>query len=355
MHRNLVFIAQSIIVGLALAFVAVLVRPDLLGRGNAASANTFADAVSTAAPAVVNIYTVRKVTNTRSPIDRILRPIYDNSLGSGVIVDEQGYILTNLHVISQAVEISVLLDDGRFTQATLRGSDLATDLALLKIDMPDLTAIPMGRSDTLRVGDVVLAIGNPLGLNHTVTQGIVSATGRRLTDNRFDDFIQTDALINQGNSGGALINTRGELIGINTAVLSSNNGTDSVGIGFAVPVNMARGVMTQLLEFGRVRRGWLGITSVEVSPEEAARVGLRTASGLIVARVYPDTPAADAGLQRGDIITELNDRPIVFGREALGIIANMPPGTELTLEGLRGGRTFEAKVTVAERPAKFSN
>ncbi len=358
MRRNLIFIAQSIIFGLALAFLVVLLRPSLLRQeATPVGVDSYADAVARARPAVVNIYTRRQVTNNqgRPAFDSLLRPIYDNSLGSGVLVDEQGHILTNLHVISRSVEIYVLLADGRFTEATLRGSDLETDLALLKIDMPDLTAIPMGRSDQLRVGDVVLAIGNPLGLNHTVTQGIVSATGRRLTNNRFDDFIQTDALINQGNSGGALINTRGELIGINTAVLSSDSGTESVGIGFAIPVNMARGVMNQLLEFGRVRRGWLGVTCYDVTPEIAARVGLKTASGLYVARVYPNAPAQRAGLERGDVITELNGRPILVGREALGIIANMPPGTELSLTGVRGTQKFDANVKVSERPRELTN
>ncbi|MFL6577469.1 MAG: trypsin-like peptidase domain-containing protein, partial [Povalibacter sp.] len=275
LKQSLIFLLKWTVVGLAAAAVMMLIRPTLFG--STATTNgvrepdtveprrSFADAVSRAAPAVVNIYTDREIKTQVKPTP--LRPMYEqnlpsfrrrveSSLGSGVIVDSSGHIVTNHHVIQDATEIRVQLADGRVASPKVVGTDADTDLAVLLIDVPDMPVMPLGRSDQLRAGDVVLAIGNPLGLSQTVTQGIVSAMGRgglRLAT--FADFIQTDAAINFGNSGGALINTEGELIGINTAVLAQQLGTE--GIGFAIPVNLVRGVTSEIIKYGRVRRGWL--------------------------------------------------------------------------------------------------
>lgn len=371
LRTTLLFVAQWVSAGLAVAFIAVLIRPDLLGSPAARNGATgpgspsFADAAASAAPSVVNIYISRKPAGNGSGSSDLARPrrgrsagggaATENSLGSGVIVSQDGYVLTNNHVVSQALEIAVLLADGRYSAAEMLGSDPDTDLALLKIDLPGLVPIQMGRSETLRVGDIVLAIGNPLGLGQTVTQGIVSATGRsRLGLSTFEDFIQTDALINDGNSGGALINTQGELIGINTAVLSGRIRPQSTGIGFAIPVSMARGVMEQLIEHGRVIRGWLGVSSLELTPDLARAAGLSTARGLWIDEVYSGTPAEAAGLRRGDILTHVNGREILFGQEALNLIAGLPPGDIVALQGKRGGQTFTARIRVSERPAPES-
>lgn len=370
MSKTLVFLLQWVSAGLAVAFIVMLLRPDLVTLGSEsfgnipASSGSFATAVASAGPSVVNIYTRRQVSTgnsaENSPRDaltalaRAQPPTvrYENSLGSGVIVSADGYILTNNHVIDKALEIAVLLADGRYAAAEVLGSDPDTDLALLRITLEGLSAIKMGHSEAVQVGDVVLAIGNPLGLGQTVTQGIVSATGRsRLGLSTFEDFIQTDALINDGNSGGALINARGELVGINTAVLSQRVRTQSTGIGFAIPVNMARGVMAQLIEYGHVIRGWLGVSSFELTPELAEAAGLKSARGLWIDEVYAGTPAEDAGLRRGDILTHVNGREIIYGQEALNLIAGMPPGDVVELAGSRGGRGFSARVRIAERPS----
>lgn len=371
MTKNLVFLLQWVSAGLAIAFLAVLVRPELIGAGGESAGqvqgSSYAAAVAAARPAVVNIYTRRRVVAETDPtgsnparagLRRRAQPPpvrIENSLGSGVIVSADGYVLTNNHVIDQALEIAVLLADGRYAAAEVLGSDPDTDLALLRIGLSELMPIEMGRSETVQVGDVVLAIGNPLGLGQTVTQGIVSATGRsRLGLSRFEDFIQTDALINDGNSGGALINSRGQLIGINTAVLSERMRSQSTGIGFAIPVNMARGVMTHLIEHGRVIRGWLGVSSYELTPELAEAAGLRSARGLWIDEVYPGTPAEDAGLMRGDILTHVNGREIIYGQEALNLIAGLPPGDVVELAGTRMGRRFSARVRISERPTPQS-
>ena len=277
------FLGQSVVAGLAAAFVAVALEPELLrSRLDAAVAQSapgvasYAEAVAATAPAVVNIYTTRRVS-TAPWLDFGEQPRgypnesggtapqrIEDSLGSGVLVSD-GYVLTNEHVISDAQSIHVALNDGRVTEAALVGTDPDTDLALLQLELERLPEIQLGRSDSVRIGDVVLAIGNPFGIGQTVTQGIVSATGRsQLGLSLFENFIQTDASINPGNSGGALINTRGELVGINTAMFSRD---DSEGIGFAIPVNLARGVMQQLIENGRVMRGWLGVDARDLRQE----------------------------------------------------------------------------------------
>jgi serine protease DegS len=270
-------------------------------------------------------------------------------LGSGVIVDAHGHVVTNHHVIAEAQEIRLQLADGRIADAVVVGDDPETDLALLQIKLAPLPTMPMGRSDQLRVGDVALAIGNPYGLSQTVTHGIISATGRdQLGLTQFDSFIQTDAAINVGNSGGALINAQGELIGINTAVLAADSGSE--GIGFAIPVNMVRGVVEQLLKHGHVRRGWLGVDSQSVDPARAKILGLPNAEGAELTDVFTNSPAARAGLQPGDIITALNGQRVHDVRDALNLVAGLKPGSQLRIQG-RGARgPFDVRVTIEERP-----
>jgi serine protease DegS len=318
------------------------------------AATSYADAVARSAPAVVNIFTARLV------IDRTRQQQYgqrvEGSLGSGVIVDNHGHVVTNYHVIANAQKIRIQLADGRVADAKSVGDDQETDLALLKIELAQVPVMPMGRSDRLRVGDVALAIGNPFGLSQTVTHGIVSATGRdELGITQFESFIQTDAAINQGNSGGALINAQGELIGINTAVLGNtgangNRGGGAEGIGFAIPVNMVRGVVDQILKYGHVRRGWLGVESEGISPQRAAALGLRDSTGVELSEVDVDSPAARAGLQAGDIITALNGQAVHDVHDALNRVAGLKPGSRLRIQG-RGARgAIDVSVIIDERP-----
>lgn len=355
---------QSVTLGLALAFAAVWLRPDLLNKGRPSSVNgtpgSFSSAVRATAPSVVNIHSARRPADQEqawfndpllqryfgddfSPANRI-----ESTLGSGVIVSSQGYILTNNHVVSGAEAIQVALPDGRIADADVVGTDPDTDLALLRIDLENLPVITLGRSDDLSVGDVVLAIGNPYGVGQTVTQGIVSATGRNYIGHAtFENFIQTDAAINPGNSGGALVNTRGELVGVNSAIFSRSGGAN--GIGFAVPVNLARGVLTQLIEHGRVIRGWLGVDPQDLTPELAEAFGLPSTRGFIVRDVYRGSPAEAAGLQRGDTITHINDRTVADAREALTLIASASPGETVRIRGMRRGQPFITSAIVIER------
>ncbi|MEY4933295.1 MAG: hypothetical protein RLZZ403_1615 [Pseudomonadota bacterium] len=359
-----------VVIGLALAFIFTQGRayfahsspavPTAAGEPPAAPtpATSFADAVARSSPAVVNIYTARLITERLRP--QALDPLFGDqlpavrqrvaaSLGSGVIVDADGHVVTNNHVVAGASEIRLQLADGQVAPATIVGTDPETDLAVLKIDLKDLPVMPLGRSDELRVGDVVLAIGNPLGLSQTVTQGIVSATSRgQLGLTTFENFIQTDAAINVGNSGGALINARGELVGINTAVLARS--LESEGIGFAIPVNLVRGVMQQIVEFGRVRRGWLGVNPREVSPALAASLGLPPGAGVELLEVDAGSAAAKAGLRVGDVITHLNEAAVHGMREGLNRVASTPPGTSMSIRILRGGRPLSLSTIVEERP-----
>jgi Do/DeqQ family serine protease len=322
---------------------------------------SYADAVARSAPAVVNVFTERIVTERVRPTPRPLGQLFGNqppalrqriegSLGSGVIVDSRGHVVTNHHVIANPQKIRVQLADGRIADATVVGDDPETDLAVLHIQLAQLPVMPLGRSDRLRVGDVALAIGYPYGLSQTVTHGIVSATGRdELGITQFESFIQTDAAINVGNSGGALINAEGELIGINTAILEQ--GTRSEGIGFAIPVNMVRGVVEQILKHGHVKRGWLGVTSQAVSPQRATALGLSNDQGAELTDVDIDSPAARAGLQAGDVLTALNGQPIHDVHDALNRVAALKPGSRLRIQG-RGNRgRIDVSVTIAERPA----
>jgi serine protease DegS len=368
--RGLLFVTASIAAGLALAFLIVAWRPQLVRPDTAVSPPppaapvarapatiSYADAVQRAAPAVVNIYTRRLVTERVAPstLDELFgnfwpryRRRFEDSLGSGVIIDGEGHIVTNHHVIANADSIEVQLADGRSSDATIVGRDPDTDLALLRIGLRSLPVAPIGRSDRLRVGDVVLAIGNPIGLSQTVTHGIVSATGRQqLGVAALEDFIQTDAAINVGNSGGALVDTSGSLVGINTAIVAKNLGVE--GIGFAIPVNMVRGVLADLIAQGRVIRGWIGFVTEDIRENQAARFGL-TDGGVLIANLYVGSPAQRAGLQPGDILLSIDNEPVRTGREAEMRVASHRPGTTLTLKCLRGGRPLEVKTVVAERP-----
>jgi serine protease DegS len=277
--------------------------------------------------------------------------VRDRIIGSGVVIDREGYIVTNWHVIRGANQVGVQLADGRVAVPTFVGADPDTEVALLKIDLPDLPEIRLGRSDTLEVGEVVLAIGNSLGLSQSVTMGIVSATGRGLDVFQFEDFIQTDAAINVGNSGGALINTRGELVGINTAVISrAGNQAMPEGIGFAIPVNLVRGVMQQLIEHGRVIRGYLGVDEEprDLSAEQTAPLGIDGPAVLITGT---SGPAEAAGLRPGDVLTHIDGERMFTRQQAMNYVASSQPGERITIRVVRAdGTPFETEAVLEERP-----
>ncbi|TFH88069.1 Do family serine endopeptidase [Billgrantia azerbaijanica] len=322
---------------------------------------SYSAAVEQAAPAVVNVYSSRVVEREAHPLmsDPFFRQFFGDelpsqqrllsSLGSGVIVSADGYVLTNHHVIDGADEIQVALRDGRETLAEVIGTDPESDLAVLRIDLDDLPVIELSDSEEVAIGDVALAIGNPFGVGQTVTMGIVSATGRsHLGLNAYEDFIQTDAAINPGNSGGALVNAEGALIGINTAIFSRSGG--SQGVGFAIPTRLASTILDDLVTQGRVIRGWLGIEAQEMTPELAASFGLNAPQGVVIAGVVPQGPAARAGLRPGDVLLEVDGRPILDARVAMGQIAAIEPGAELPLTVVRGGETHSVTLEVGERP-----
>src|SRR5688572_13387182 len=324
---------------------------------------SYADVVSKAAPAVVTIHSQRRVRQPQQfPFmnDPFFRQFFGErqtqpppeqqrqGLGSGVIIDTNGYIITNHHVIDGAEQIKVDLYDNRSLDAKLVGADPPSDLAVLKVDASNLPVLTLGDSDRMRVGDVVLAIGNPLGVGQTVTMGIISAKGRQtgLSNGSFEDFLQTDAPINRGNSGGALVSTNSELIGINSQILSPSGG--SIGLGFAVPSNMARTVVEQLINSGRVRRGQLGVTVLRIPSEEATRLGVTQGPGVVVFQVQPGSGAARAGLERGDVITALNGTAISEPNTFRNQIARTPPGSEVTLTIRRNGQEQQLRARLGE-------
>ena len=369
--------AQACTLCLAALFVVATLRPDLLPRlpvhpGNvivtqetvtpvtATRVASYADAAKKAMPAVVNIYTSKEVRSRNSladdPVFRRYFPELEKgaaqrqtSLGSGVIVASDGYVLTNHHVIQGADDIQLVLADGRRMAARVRGTDPESDLAVLKADAEGLPAMTFAPAETLQVGDVVLAIGNPFGLGNTVTLGIVSALGRNyLGVNRFEDFIQTDAAINPGNSGGALVDTAGNLVGINSTIFSQSGG--SLGIAFSIPVSLARNVFEQIVRDGEVTRGWLGIEPSAVTPEVAKALALARAEGVVVRSIEANGPAARAGMQVLDVVMEIEGKSTRNVPMLLARIAELPPGSVANVHVVRGGHEVDVAVTVGKRP-----
>ena len=382
-RHTLSYLIQAVVLGLALAFVVMYFWPQIAGHETTTveirqtpetsprptgGPYSYATAVDKASPAVVNINTAKVVTVRPHPFfdDPAFRQFFgggnnlitprkrvETSLGSGVIMSEQGYILTNHHVIQGADAIQVSLQDGRMVQAKVVGSDPETDVAVLKIDLKKLPVMTLGHSDSLRVGDVVLAIGNPFGVGQTVTMGIVSATGRnKLGINTFENFIQTDAAINPGNSGGALIDAEGRLVGINTAMFSRSGGYQ--GIGFAIPTSLAQNVMEEIIEHGRPLRGWLGIEAQLITPQIARALDIENTTGVVVVGVVRDGPAHNAGLQPGDVLVAIDNKKITEAREALLIISSRKPGSRVKMEVLREGKSIILEATAIERPARAS-
>jgi Do/DeqQ family serine protease len=383
LKSTLVFLLQAIGVGLAAALVVIVLLPRVselqsdsasvsgvmvsdLDRTGRIQSSTFAPAVARAAPSVVNLYTTRLARENSHPLlkDPVFREYFGDQLeeqqsspriahlGSGVIVGDTAHVLTNYHVIREAGEIRALLYDGRTAASTLVGVDPDTDLAVLRLDLTDAVGIRVADTRELRVGDVVLAIGNPYGWGQTVTMGIVSATGRRrLGLNTFENFIQTDAAINPGNSGGALINVRGELVGINTAIYTRSGGSE--GIGFAIPAGLALDILDELVRQGTVQRGWLGIAASDVTPALLEELGLPSdGPGVLVAETVAGGPADRAGLRVGDLITALDGIPTPDAQTLLELIAERDQGREVTLQGWRGNAPLRIVATVGQRRSR---
>jgi serine protease DegS len=371
LKQALTFVTQSIVIGLAAAAVVLLLMPGSFSSNTGRQVDSYHAAIEVAAPAVVNIYAGNTFSESRNPIlqDPLFRRFFgetpqDNastnnkrkkieSKGSGVIMDAQGYILTNAHVIQGAEEIFVVLRDGRETIARTIGIDSDTDLAVLQIGLGNLPVIPIGDSSQLRVGDVVLAIGNPYDFGQTVTQGIISATGRRrLGITTFDDFIQTDADINPGNSGGALISSQGNLLGINTAIYSTTGG--SQGIGLATPVNTALEVMQELVSNGRVVRGWIGIQAQPLPADIAEVMGLMK-GGVLVSGVLQGGPGDIAGINPGDVVTKIQGQDIIDPRQAIDTIAKIAPDSKIEITIVRGWDELKINAVVTQRPHIIRN
>ncbi|CAN7665608.1 Do family serine endopeptidase [Pseudoduganella sp. LjRoot289] len=381
MRRLWLLFAQAVTVVLALYFVYSAMRPDLPSwpgahapasggsrsallrsdSGGPPSPGSYRTAAAQAMPAVVNVLTSkaprRQHPLTRDPFfkkffgdrDRDGDEDEQSSLGSGVIVSAQGYILTNNHVVDAADEIQVVLADGRKAAAKVVGTDPETDLAVIKIALDKLPVIVLGQAEQAKVGDVVLAIGNPFGVGQTVTMGIISALGRNnLHINNFENFIQTDAAINFGNSGGALIDTSGNLLGINSAIYSQSGG--SVGIGFAIPVSTAKTVMDSIISSGHVVRGWIGVESQEITPELADSFGLKVQSGAIIAGVVRNGPADKGGMKPGDILLSVEGKAVNDTNDMLNLIAQLTPGGKATMRVLRKSRETDLAITVGKRP-----
>lgn len=376
MYRLWLIFAQTAAVLLAIFFVISTLRPELLPlkpRGEivtireAAPAveadrpDSYSRAAEVAMPSVVNIFTSKE---TKEPSHPLLddpafrrffgeqfesRPKRTSSLGSGVIVSANGYILTNHHVVEAADEVEIALLDGRKAKAKLIGSDPETDLAVLKTDLKDLPVITFGQSQQVKIGDVVLAVGNPFGVGQSVTMGIVSALSRsRVGINTFEDFIQTDAAINPGNSGGALTDTSGNLIGINTAIYSRSGG--SLGIGFAIPVHIAKQIMEQIVQTGGVTRGWLGVSMQDMTQELAESLGLEQPNGALIASVLKDGPADKAGIKAGDIMIAISGKPLKNSSEMLNVVAALAPGETATVTVIRNKQEKSIPIKVGVRP-----
>ena len=378
MRKLWLLFAQSTTVALGVLFIIVLFKPDLLHwqpqqqnltiqqaqqpSGNAVTVSeSFAPAAQKVIPTVVNVFTQQKV---RSPVHPALqdpifryffgdrldeRPREVSNLGSGVIVSPNGYILTNQHVVEAADEIQVALADGRTVPARVVGADPETDLAVLKIEADNLPAITFAQADSLKVGDWVLAVGNPFGVGQTVTAGIVSALGRtHLGINTFENFIQTDAAINPGNSGGALVDVSGHLVGINSAIYSRTGG--SQGIGFAIPVSIARQVMEQIIKSGSVTRGWVGIEVQDMTPELAESFSLKNAEGALIAGVLKGGPADAGGIRPGDILLAVNGNKVSDSATLLNLIAALKPGDVARLTVARKQQSLDLKIQVGLRP-----
>ena len=383
MYRLWLIFSQATTVAVAVLFVVSTFRPEWLPARNSAGfapvalvketaasgtlrarADSYSDAVQKATPSVVNIFTSKEVRTQRNPLfdDPLFRRFFGDgsasgedvrqratSLGSGVIVSEAGYILTNHHVVESADEIEIALADGKKLLARIVGNDPETDLAVLRVDSEKLPSITFGTSDSLRVGDVVLAIGNPFGVGQTVTAGIVSALGRSgLHINTFENFIQTDAAINPGNSGGPLVDAQGNLVGVNTAIYSRSGG--SMGIGFAIPASTAKLVMEQIIRSGSVTRGWIGVEVQEITPALAESFRLQDTRGAIIAGVLRGGPADKAGIKPGDVLREISGKPVADPAGMLNLVAALIPGSDARLKLYRKGEDVELKVLVGKRP-----
>ena len=377
MHKHWLVFSQIVAaIVLVLAAVAALgwLFPGLLPTGSSISVrevtqigqtqpgpSSYADAAKRALPSVVNIFTSKQVRAPHSPLmdDPLFQRFFGfrpetqaqrvTNLGSGVVVSDQGYILTNHHVVEAADEIQVALPDGHSLAARIVGTDPDTDLAVLKIDQHGLAAISFAKPDSLHVGDVVLAIGNPFGVGQGVTMGIVSALGRsHLGINTFENFIQTDAAINPGNSGGALIDSAGNLVGINSAIYSRSGG--NMGIGFAIPVSIARQVMEQIITKGGVTRGWIGIEVQDVTPEVADSLGLSSTDGVLIAGVLRSGPAYRAGIRPGDVLLKVNGKTVGDSASLLGLIAALSPGQTAQLDLARQQKTLQINAQIEKRP-----
>ena len=381
MRKLWLVFAQTTTICLAILFVVSTLRPDLLVGGArptpstnvdvvttreapAASTRTFAsysDAAKKAMPTVVNIYTSKETKVARHPFmdDPVFRYFFgeqfdaqtrrSSSLGSGVLVSDKGYILTNHHVVEAADEIEVALADARRAKARVVGSDPETDLAVLKVDLKSLPAAVFAQSEQARVGDIVLAIGNPFGVGQTVTSGIISALGRsHLGINTFENFIQTDAAINPGNSGGALVDVGGNLLGINTAIYTRSGG--SQGIGFAIPSSVAKQVMEQIIETGAVTRGWVGIGVQDLTPELADTLKLAKINGALITEVVNGSPADKAGIKPGDLLVGVEGKTVTDYASTLNLISALKPGTSATLKVMREKNALELKLAVGTRP-----
>ncbi|RQO34701.1 2-alkenal reductase [Herminiimonas sp. KBW02] len=383
MRRLWLLFAQTVTVGLAILFIVTTLKPEwasgVLGGAQKVRSSTsvsmleappntaptqgsFRDAAKLAMPSVVNIFTSKTATPSQNPFmdDPFFRKFFGDrfdeqqekqvSLGSGVIVSAEGYILTNNHVVEAADEIEVALTDGRKAIAKVVGSDPETDLAVIKINLDNLPAITLGRVEEARVGDVVLAIGNPFGVGQTVTMGIISALGRNHLGilDAFENFIQTDAAINPGNSGGALIDANGNLLGINTAIYSRSGG--SLGIGFAIPVTTVKSVMDGIIKNGHVVRGYIGVEPQDITPELAESFGLKKSTGAIIAGVLKGGPADKAGMQPGDILVSVEGKNITDMADMLNQIAQLSPGTKAKVVVLRRNQETNLNITVGKRP-----